>query len=78
MGSLNSRSSTVISRVTTGVKVSVASGASASLPERCKDAMDLSFGEIKKVKTLVFLIVSKEGRLGSVEDSLKREKKYFS
>ena len=54
MGSLNSRDSTVISRVTTRVKVSVASGASASLPERCKDAMDISFGEMKKVKALTF------------------------
>jgi len=44
------------------VKVSVASGASTSLPGRCKDAMDLDFREMKSVKTLVFSKISEEGR----------------
>ena len=74
MESLNNRDSPVIGRVITGVKVSVVLGASAPLPKQCKDAMDLGFEEMKRVKTLVFSKVSKEGREGSVEDSLKSEK----
>ena len=72
--SLNKRDSPAIDRITTRVKVSVASRASASLPGQYKDAMNLSFGEVKGVKTVVISKVSKEGRRGSVEDSLKREK----
>jgi len=45
------------------VKVSIASGASASLPGQWKDVIDLSFEEMKRVKTLVFSKGSKEGRL---------------
>jgi len=60
--SLNSYNSPTIGQVTTGVKVFVASGASASLPGLCKDAMDLDFRGMKRVKTLVISKVSKEGR----------------
>jgi len=59
---MNSQDSLVIGRVTTGVKVSVASGASASLPGQCKDVMNLDFGEMKRVKTLVFSKGNKEGK----------------
>ena len=41
-------------RVTTGVKASITLGVSASLPGWCEDAMDLSFGEMKRVKALAF------------------------
>ena len=41
-------------RVTTGVKASVASRVSASLPGRCEYVMNISFGEMKKVKAQAF------------------------
>ena len=46
--SLNSRDTMAIGRVTIGVKVSDALGASASLLGCCKDALDLSFEEMKR------------------------------
>jgi len=48
--------------MTTEVKVSEASGASASLPRWCEEAIDLGFGEMKRVKILVSSKDSKEGR----------------
>jgi len=44
------------------VKVSVASGALASLSGQCKDVINLGFGEMKRVKTLLFSKGNKEGR----------------
>ena len=72
--SLNSRDSPAIGRMTTKVKVSVASGASASLPGQWKDVMDLDFGEMKRVKTLVFQKVVRREDKVSMEDSLKKKK----
>ena len=72
--SLNRWDSPAIDRMTTKVKVFEASGASASLPGWCEEAMDLSFGEMKRVKTLVSSKDSKEGRYGSIGDSLKENK----
>ena len=62
MESLNSRDSPAISRMTTKVKVTDALGASASLPGWCEDVMDLDFGEMERVKTLVFSKDNKEER----------------
>jgi len=55
------------------VKTSIPSGVSASLPRQCEDAMDLSFGEMKRVKALAFSN-SKRGKRRSIAASLKKEK----
>jgi len=72
--SLNSRDSPAMGWVTTGVKAFDASGVLASLPGQCAGAMNVDFGEMKRMKTLMFLKISKEGRKISAEDSLKKER----
>ena len=71
---LNSRDSPPIDWVTTRVKVSVASRASVSLPGY---AIDLDFGGMKRVKTLVFSKDSKEGRSGFYGRLIEEEKNIF-
>jgi len=64
-------------RITTGVKASVTLRVSASLLGWCEDAMDLSFGEMKRVKALVFS--NSEEREETLCCSLAEEtEKYFS
>ena len=64
-------------RVMTRVKASVTSGVSASLPGWCEDAMDFDFGEMKRVKALVFS--NTEEREETLCCSLAEEtEKYFS